>query len=201
MRVREAGIAPPPGAFGLLADRAWSFVRSLFEGAVVQKAAVVAASTAALAGGGAATMQAMGDAEPAQRCRAPGRADARAGPALRPRRLGSPRENRRRTAAGSADGARSRPRRHPRPADAEAGDAANAQPPPAAAAQAPAAKPIPPPKPELPAHPTPAAEGAGEFASERRAPSPGRRPRFSRTGRGSAPLLTQTSTSSVNRRL
>jgi RNA polymerase sigma factor (sigma-70 family) len=71
VRVRDLSAPVATAGFvSLLGDRVWSFLRSLFEGAVAHKAAVVAASTAAVAGGGAATMQAVGD-HPPQRAVAP----------------------------------------------------------------------------------------------------------------------------------
>jgi len=174
--VRVRDLSAPLAAAGLvslLGDRAWSFMRSLFEGAFAQKAAVVAASTAAVAGGGAATMQAAGDAPP-QRPAEPRTVAQPATTAAPPRTNASipPATSRRRAAA------RKRQRRHAAPVASSpapkatppapaAKPAAAAPAPPAAStpsAPPPAAAPAPtPPKPEPRPVPAPADPGAGEF--------------------------------------
>ena len=180
--VRVRDLSAPLAAAGLvslLGDRAWSFVRSLFEGAFAQKAAVVAASTAAVAGGGAATMQAAGDAppqRPAERAAVAPSPSAAAQPQpaaspVRSAQSASSGASRRRTAARRRKRGRSAPTAAApaKPVDqAPAAEpttssspppASNASAPPPAATRAPAAPT--PPKPEPRA--APADEGAGEF--------------------------------------
>jgi len=170
---KVAAVVPAGGLLAWLADRVWSGVRSLFEGAAAQKIAVVAASSAAVAGGGAATMQAVDHtpARPAaQRAAAASRPAATprtapmstATPATTAKRTPQRRHHPRRRAPAATQAQRS-PAPSTRPSRASAAPAPKQTSPSSNPATAPAAAPAAPTKPDPKPAAAPAGDGGGEF--------------------------------------